>query len=398
MVMYSYKLIKVGGKLTFCVFAHRGNTVFEFYRRNEDGKRCRNVYRTMMGNTVRIPGFHYGYYKEAWPVENWGKVEDRYIVNKYWKKLSEKDIAKFDKAYPGIKYMLKKGFFTQEDVFDILPIWKKNPKVELLIANGSYRIAYNKSFWKMKEERQKKYLQVLRTMEDKNPTMEKLRCIANGMTEKMYEITHSYEWYNPETRKYCCELDVANYIIRKGIKPREYQDYMNMVKELKKDHNDPYWKFPNNFQKAHQDVLAKCDHARYVRELNEKKAEERKAKILDRNYSRAVKKFLGKTTELDGIKVYVPEKIAEYDNQANILHQCIVECGYFEDVANKKSILVFLSKNDVPYATAELIRKGRKFKLSQFYGDENLDDYEAQPDAVNAFNKWASTYKINFAS
>lgn len=145
-------------------------------------------------------------------------------------------------------------------------------------------------------------------------------------------------------------------------------------------------------------VLEKCNHRRYVQELERKKAEERKQATMETRYFKAVKKYLGKTIEMDGLKVYVPEKIAEYGHQADILHQCIVENAYYEDVANKKSILVFITKNNEPYATCELLKNGKRFTMGQFYGDEGLNDYEAQPDAVNALNIWAKKYNINIDS
>ena len=119
---------------------------------------------------------------------------------------------------------------------------------------------------------------------------------------------------------------------------------------------------------------------------------------MDARYTKAVQKFMGKTLEMDNLKVFVPEKIADYEHQADVLHQCIVENGYYEKVADKDCVLVFITKENEPYATAELIKKGRKFKLGQFYGDEDLEDYEAKPDAVNALNIWAKTYKLNIAS
>lgn len=399
MIMYSYKLKKVNGKLTFCVYAHRKGVVFEFYRRNEDGKRCRNVYSNVFsGNNVRIPGFRYGYRHEVWEEENWGKVSDKLTINKYWSKITEKDIAKYEKAYPGIHYMLEKSEWNHEDVWNIIPIWKKNPKVEILIANGYNHIAYNKSFWKMKEATQKEYLQVLKKVSWKNPTLEMLRCVKNGMTEEQYYLSHSAEFYDWEKRKYVYEMDVLNYLIKKQVNVREYYDYIKMAKSLDKDVSDPYWKFPNDFHEAHMNVLEKCNHRRYVQELIKKKDDERRLAKAESRYVKAVKKYLGKTIEMDGLKVYVPEKIAEYGHQADILHQCIVENAYYEDVADKKSILVFITKNNEPYATCELLKNGKRFTMGQFYGDEQLDDYEAQPDAVNALKVWAETYKINIVS
>lgn len=382
----------INGKLTICAFVERKGTVFEYYRRTEDKILVRNLYGNCYGKmNVHIPGFKY-WYDEIATEEEWDEIRPSINGNlSEYKEVSKKDIELFEKCYPNFHYVIEKAaknyFFSYEKFFDLIPIWKKNPKVEILIDKGFSRIAFNKTFWKLKPANQKKYLQALKACEGYNPDMKMLKAVSEGTSAALYIIMTNSCFYNHNTRKFECPEDVAQYLLKKDIVPGVYVDYINMAKAVGHDTEDPYWKFPNNFQSAHNKVL---DENTKIKEMENRK----KLSRWEKKYIEKTKKFK-RTVSKDKIKVYVPKSIFEYTNHAEKLHQCLVYCRYYERVAKGNSLLVFITKNKMPYATAELLKCPKGFKMGQFYGDEHLKDYHAQKDAVDAFNQWIAESKIN---
>ena len=76
----------------------------------------------------------------------------------------------------------------------------------------------------------------------------------------------------------------------------------------------------------------------------------------------------------------------EWQRQADALHQCICAAGYYQGTADGNYTIVFIQKEGVPVATAQVYPDGR---IGQFYGDE-IDRTNCAPsDEVRAaFNKW----------
>lgn len=402
--MIKYDVLKIlRGKLTICAYVQRKNTTYLYYKRTEDKTVVRNVYQNSFYGfkSVHIPGFKYGCYysgpqieeKEPWSIQpkkmNCNLSEHHHIT--------DKEIAMFEKIHPGFHYVIEKcekhWYFGLEKFFDILEIWKKHPQIEILLDKGFSIIALNKNFWKVKPETMKKYIAAMKNVpEGRNPTLAEIQWIIKGGTLKTWDIAHNPCFYDYKKRKYVVSCEEIDYILKKEIAADEYADYKFMAKEIGHDMDDPYWKFPQNFKRMHQKVIREHKNIIKMKDLE-------KLKPWQEKYAQKVKKFCTKFTSKDGICVYVPQDIKEYPKHADKLHQCLVFASYYEDVAKGKKILAFLTKNDVPYATAELLKIGKKFKLNQFYGDErNRSDYGAKPDARNAFFKWIQKSKINLVA
>ena len=55
-----------------------------------------------------------------------------------------------------------------------------------------------------------------------------------------------------------------------------------------------------------------------------------------------------------GYHIIVPKGIYDFKVEGDIQHNCVFHMGYFRDVINKQSIIVFLRKDkNVPYVTIE---------------------------------------------
>lgn len=382
-----FRIIK--GKLTLCATALYKNYSLECYRRNEEKIIVRNMlYKPIAGYGVEFPGekcrsYYSGSYTAV--LEDWGRPNWNIHppIGYQCPDKAEKEMV--EKCYPGMKYVLAKADLSYSEILDIIPIWKKNPKVELLLAAGFFKLAFSKSFMNLKPSTQKKYMALLKGMENEDPSLTKLRAISKGFTPNQYEISTHYAF----RRK--CTLEMAKYVEKTGVNPQEYVDYRNMVSEIGHDLNDDYWAFPSDFKKAHAKALRQVKNVR-------KQQEEKKAAEIQEKYIKAVKKYVGKIIESNGLKVYVPEFSAEFGKHAKPLHQCLVYADYVGQVARGSKVLVFIQKNGRPYATAEINIIKRKLIVGQFYGDEHLKDYSARPDAVQAFNDWAKKFNIKVAA
>ena len=158
-----------------------------------------------------------------------------------------------------------------------------------------------------------------------------------------------------------------------------YKDYINMARTCGHDVENAYWKYPADLRKAHDKVM------REKSRMDDAKLRKRQEK-----YMEAVKKFMGKVLKVGEMDVFVPETVKEISEQAAILHQCLVTADYIGKVIDHRCVLVFITKNGRPLATAELNRNG---KTVQFYGDERSVNIRPGKDADEALDKWIRTFK-----
>ena len=72
---------------------------------------------------------------------------------------SENDIQIVLSRYPDFAYVVKKyDFSSNEQLMSTLKLWKKHPEIELLLASGLENLAWNPSFYRMKERELKAFL------------------------------------------------------------------------------------------------------------------------------------------------------------------------------------------------------------------------------------------------
>lgn len=377
----------IHGKLTHCVYANWKGKRLEVYRRDEQSVVTRNLfYNGISGYGVVFPDEKYFCGKE-YGLDDWEEPNGK--INPYFgsETPNEIDRAAICEVYPNFRYVLQKCDLSYSEVMDILPIWKENPGVEFLLAGGWKRLAFNKTLYRMRPERMKSVLKALRDCAGENVTLSELRKIAAGWTPDQVRLAN-----DSRIRKSKITLEQARYLeANHNIDLSEFADYITMATEAGHDLTDRYWSCPSDFGKRHQKVIREVKR---IRKLKDAEALARK----QADYEKAVCSMFGKITEAGDIKVYVPETCREIQRHADRLHQCLVTADYIGRVAKRECVLVFLQEKGKPLATAELRRKGRKFTLGQFYGDEHKSDYLAPQRAKEALKNWAEEHKIKIAA
>ncbi len=85
-------------------------------------------------------------------------------------------------------------------------------------------------------------------------------------------------------------------------------------------------------------------------------------------------------------KMFIPNDYDLCRIQAAALSQCIIACNYVKDMAHKKLVLIFVYKDEKPYATCEI---NKRKQIKQFYKDER-DRTKCNPDdnLISAMNTY----------
>ena len=331
---------------------------FVCYRENLDGKAtCRNLYFCPIGG-YRAKGAPE---KKLYPctlnsTPNIGQCEST---------ATEEDLEPIFKRYPDFKYIHKKMYIRRCSVFKVLKQWIQYPKMELLLNMGLPRIAMNKTFFKLKESKQREILQYFKshssveykaaiTLQDITGAM-KNSCSVDDMWNY-----HSSCYYSKEISfkewKMISPLDISEW------------DYVNYKKRLKEYFperlEDDYWtKFKCSFDFHDKERRTIKEVQNIIEAEDRQKREEQNKK-----YLAAIRKKLKWDGTFNGLHVYIPANIEDIKIQAEALEQCLIACDYASKVINKESTLIFIREGNTPIATAELSNKSKK--IIQFYGNE----------------------------
>ena len=159
-----------------------------------------------------------------------------------------------------------------------------------------------------------------------------------------------------------------------------YNDYLRMAKAVGHDIKDPYWKIPYDLKKFHDKVFAEN---KAIKAAKNKDKEVKMGMLLG--------DMLKFNTEIDGYQIFIPTDYAEISKQCDVLYQCLLRCHYDEKVLKQDIILVFIRKEGVPIATAEVFYNK---KVGQFYADEHDHNNCTPTKEVNdVFYKWLETFK-----
>lgn len=378
---FSDRLEAVEGQLVRTVNAVERNKrkgkdqrrTLDVYREFEDGyAECRNLYYCMYGYRVGFPHDENSMYYNG--SCSFTEKEEKFDLCKEMhfdsRPLTEAERELVIQKYPAFSYTLKKWRGTIRETLKALAVWKKHPEVEFILSAGFKNIAFNKGFWKLTEKKRKEIVLFMRKNPDcRNFTLLDIqRCIKNGydigefsLYKVFLNITDgnvSFDLY-----RYLVKIGKAN---RRGV--ALYRDYWNLLVQSRHSTKDAYWEYPKDLQERH-DLLR--DEIHRVERLKQKEELKKKQDA----YSKAVRKIAGITLDENGYSVYVPETVEEIMHHAERLHQCLVTCDYISRVIAGKCVLVFVTKDGEPEATAELLKGDR---IGQFYKDE-LDRDECLP-------------------
>ena len=219
--------------------------------------------------------------------------------------------------------------------------------------------------------------------------------------------------FTPKQIDFACKNDVLNAIpviknqglyevavlkeMEKVIRSRGWRGslYDNMVtifKRLNFDTTDLMQRLVRFVRKVeHLDVAIYSDYVSEIANLNgvairdffDKNYIERHNQIFKENefgyttkeeidYSVAAKELSWIDREYKGYHIIVPKSIDAFKVEGDIQHICVFHMGYFRDVINKQSIIVFLRKDkNVPYVTIEY--DYHTFEVLQARGKFNQD-------------------------
>ena len=160
------------------------------------------------------------------------------------------------------------------------------------------------------------------------------------------------------------DLKLREYLDKQNTNVQYYRDYKKMCEKLKKNWGDPYWRYPKDIFKAHNKVMQE------IKALDEAKEKEKMKKIAEK-ISQKVKYSKKHNLVLDNLEFYFPYDLEDIKKQAETLNQCLITCDYHIKYANNEKILVFVKKNNEPYATAEITQEK---EIRQFYLNEKNRD------------------------
>ena len=293
-----------------------------------------------------------------------------------------------------------------ERIMELLETWKLHPEIEGLCQLGFYDIANNKNLFKLTLPKRK---QIIKWIIENQKLVEypqylKLvhiqKMIKWNMTIDEYKdydiniptLSHRINWHTEE--KWKPDVPTFRYLKKKGYKSyydkndgnmlRLYWDYLKMAKRVGHDIDDPYWKFPSDIGKAHDKVMQEFENVKST------------ATALQGEYLKAVMQPLAEkfNAKVDGYDIFLPISIDEVKKQCDVLYQCLIRNNYVNNVLMQDEILVFIWKDGVPQATAQVFYDK---KVGQFYGDERGHregkDCSASKEVQDAFYKWLKTFK-----
>ena len=407
---YSHYIENYFGELRLVVTAYnkRLDQYFDFFRVYESGKKeCRNLYLSCYGGySITYPGAYarsdYGdrrgeYYTE----EEWGECN---IYHVGWEQRvtdHSGDIHQILKKYPDFVYTLKKWrgeryYITCNlpKIFAALQVWKEHPEAEYLFALHCDNIAFSKSFWKLSEKKRREISKwILQNKE--NAAGYTLRQVQNIIKYKMtMDEFNDYEAFKSSCYTAAMGVPVYRYFKRKGYAGHSmwatYCDYRKMAKSAGHNIRQEYWSFPSDLNKAHAKVLRECNAIAEARKIAEKKRLAAIEKNMFENLKKACEVLQSFGGVYGGYEIIFTDNMQEWEKQAKALHQCIVQCSYYKKMANQEEILVFIQKDGVPVATAELFAKNR---IGQFYADEYSGTPEGSKpskEVQNIFTTWLS--------
>ncbi len=301
---------------------------------------------------------------------------------------SDEDIKNILNLYPDFKYVIQKNkFLKNEKLLETLRIWKNHKEIEILLQCNLQKIAYSKKFYELKDEKKKKIISFLksnRNFKDLNKFSfsEIYYAVNHNLSiqeliiycyKKAFKLTDEKIKYILKIQKQMQKMN-PNYTIEQSY--YSYIHYIDDIEEVSKVKpeikNYNYWLFPNDFAKANHKIQQMKNYIY----LN-------KQKIINEKYFSKVKN-ISFSENINGYNIFIPKNISDIEKQAEVLHQCLITANYTDKVIRGNCVLIFIQKNNIPIATAEIIENN---KIQQFYADE-LDRDNCYPtdevkDALN---------------
>lgn len=345
------------------------------------------------GERVKIP---YSNQRKTMELEEWWEIENYGGFSYSQNEMAIEEVKdKILQQHPNLKYLMKKLNididFQYSKLFEIIRTYWKHPECETLMQVGFYKLALNESLYKLSKSKLKQVLQCVQAMikRDKVNYDLSLKDVQIYMKHHKEEMTFD-EWYtyycwNDKFSKCAMTFDYTTfkYCMRKDISKYEYRDYLEMT--LKVGHNieDPYWKYPNDFRKFHDKVM------------EQQKALEISKYGIQQDFLQVIlEPMLKFNKQINGYDVFMSTDAKEWQLTCDTLYQCLLRNGYMKKVIMQETLIVFIWKDGIPQATAEI---NYKKQIEQFYGDESghsRGESCAPSEEVEAvLNEWLKEFK-----
>lgn len=360
----------------------KGCTPYPVFREWEDGHReSRNLYFQIISGWLYSTPEEIG--REEWSA-------DAPKCDWCLDYLSEADLALIAEARPEFRFCLRKADergYTGAEIFRLLRAFKEDSRVELLVGAGLKSLALAPGFRRLSKRLQQDVARWALQNGDYG-----LRAALDCLRERI-SVGEWSRWRGGRCGVCYCGSSAArlSYKVWKhldahGIYPHEYLEYLGTLAEAGKDASDPYWGLPTDFGKRRRQAERIARNLRKAKEQAEREA--RRAAL-----EKVAAKFAGGL--FDGLRVWVPGSFEEVEKQAEALDQCLVSMDYASRVAAGSCVLVFVADDaGHPLATAELLPKGKGWRVGQFYGDERLDNYLAGDAERSALKLWAKANRL----
>ena len=370
-------------------------TNFDCYKQYETSPDvCRNLYRNFYNYLgVEFPKETVYNYRTKRHVRRGYDEWDEVVCNvnidtPYYPTEREKKII-CDK-YPAFRYVLNKWSGTRSQTMKVLKVWKEHPEVELPLSLGYYDIIFCKSFYTMKKEDLKKCYKYMNENRQLNLSITDLKIIVRHGEEvsDMYcraKMIMGHSVKISELKWLLGQYD--KYYKNKSWSLRgDMEDYKELCEYFHKDMKDEYWAHPKNLRERVDELRVQRENIRMLQ-----RAEELKQKMA--RYKKVIKRFDGWDRVIDGYSIIIPKTIEQWQNQANVLNQCIIRMNYM-DLVSKNRVLFFILKGDTPIATCEVTDLLEK-KIGQFYADEHdRSNCLPTPEVRNAMLKYLDELKV----
>lgn len=145
-------------------------------------------------------------------------------------------------------------------------------------------------------------------------------------------------------------------LFRSGAKlpnPRDYFDYIELLKYFGKDIKSPKYFFPSDFHEAHQRLVRKKSE---IIERQNLEARKEKHEQLTAIYQEEKKKYLDITIQADGFILTVPKTVDDFYRAGKELKHCVYTNEYYA----KKTLILLAFKDGKLLETAEIDPKNKK--------------------------------------
>lgn len=390
-------------KITRIIKASYNDKSVEVFKENEKSQYLSRYlyYYNICGYLVEFPGEieKHKYTSGSYTVKRTpyykAKVKPNlYIINKP----SKTDVEKILQLHPNFKYVLDKvKVNSNAKLMEILQIWLQHKEIEFLFALKLNQLAFNKSFYSLKNETRKQVLRFYKQNKNNKylyslPLQTVQIIVKNKIPtneiKSFIEFSDITKIKNYKTYLYLKKKTLENEdLFENAIL---YKDYLSLLKKTKHSLKEDYWKYPKDIREWHNRIHEEINleiRAKELARLEEEKINNKIEKNKLYYYKKVIKRFEEiNSSDFKGYEIFIPQTIKEWIKQAEVLNQCILRCGYLNKVIKQKSLLIFVQKNGTPIATVEV---NSNAEIIQEYADE-FDRTNCKPseEVKNIVREW----------